>query len=80
MRKRKGVGALNGRMNGVPIGEENSEPRLVEKFGCGRAPLAVRCGTREYTIDCEKKGSGEAGMSISTAKVQRRAGIRREKK
>jgi len=80
MWKRKEVSAVKGRMNGVPIEEESSDTWPVEKFGCGTTPQAVRCGTQEYTRDCGKKRREGAPMSIGTAKVQRRAGIRRQQK
>jgi len=44
------------------------------------APQAVRCGTREYTRDCGKKGSEEGLVSFGTAKVWRRVTIRCEQK
>ena len=71
---------MKGGIYRFPKGEESLDSRPVGKLRCGRAPQAVWCGTWKYTRDCGKKGSEEARVSIGTAKVQRRAGIRCEQK
>src|ERR1700731_175211 len=80
MRKLRRARTVTGGIYCGPKGEGRLGSRTTEKLGCGTTPQAVRCGTREYTSDCGKKGSEKARMSIGTAKVQRRAGIRREQK
>src|SRR5258707_15428586 len=60
MRKLRRVCAVKGGIYRVPKGEQSLDSRPMEKLGCGTAPQAVRCGTREYTRHCGKKGERES--------------------